>query len=52
LLAVRTRGQLTADVIRDSVRARFATALIAQRYEQAISDCAVRDPIPRADRRR
>lgn len=36
-LAARTRSQLTAEAIRDSVRTRFATAQIARRYEQAIT---------------
>jgi glycosyltransferase involved in cell wall biosynthesis len=45
LLAVRTRGQLAAEVIRDSVRTRFATSLITQRYEQVILECAARAPI-------
>jgi len=34
-LAARARSQLGADAIRDSVRSRFATALITRRYEDA-----------------
>jgi len=39
-LATRTRAQLHGSAIRDSVRARFETKLIAQRYEQAIIELA------------
>lgn len=39
-LATRTRAQLTAGAIRDSVRTRFETGRIARRYEQAIAELA------------
>jgi glycosyltransferase involved in cell wall biosynthesis len=52
LLAVRTRDQLTADMIRDSVRTRFAAARITERYEQVISECASSAPRRAVDHRR
>ena len=40
--AAHGHAELAADAIRDSIRSRFATALIARRYEDAIAGCAAR----------